>query len=345
MPFHEVRAVNVSKCQDYFPDFIPTFPFGAIISPALSGGSGVDWNAAIEKNREALKCVLATLFAMAGLTAGPDPEVRAEGEPRRTLPRHLHRAVIKLLCPAEAAARRLVIVMARGMMVALLPPRPRKPKPFTAEPLLRSLGIAVVVSPADVAGAAAAARLAAIRAARPRRLNLPLFDPLKRPLSLSKGRCHRRTVPAYAAPRILFPGIMEPFSLPPPPSPDDPVDAARLALRLEALGRALDDLPGQAKRFARWRARRDAAGAQKMKGRDAARAQEIKGLDAARAQGRPAFGRIRRTSPLRPGRPPGGRLARYDPDATHPRKIREVDEILAHAHALALYALEHPDTS
>ena len=54
----------------------------------------MDWNAAIEKNREALKRVLAMLVTMAGL--GPHPEVRAEGEPRRTLPRHLHRAVLCL---------------------------------------------------------------------------------------------------------------------------------------------------------------------------------------------------------------------------------------------------------
>lgn len=308
--------------------------FGAIIAAGLSGGSGVEWNAAIEKNREALKRILAMLVAMAGLGNGqsaiadrqsePVPADAADGcrlpiaDRRLLLPRHLHRAVIKLLLPAEAAARRLIIVMARGMMVALPPLRPRKPKPRTVEPLLRSLGIAVVMSPADLARAAAA-----IRPARPRRLNLPLFDPLPRLLNSSKGCDRRRTVPAHAAPRILFPGVMEPFSLPPPPSPDDPVDAARLALRLEALGRALDDLPGQAKRFARWRARRGAAG----------------------AQGGPASGRIRRIWPLRPGRPPGGRLSSYDPAANHSRNVREVDRVLAHAHALALYALERQDTS
>ena len=56
-------------------------------------------------------------------------------------------------------------------------------------------------------------------------------------------------------------------------------------------------------------------------------------------------GRIRRISPLRSGRPPGGRLTRFDPSASHPRTIREVDEVLAHAHALAFYALQQPDTS
>jgi hypothetical protein len=105
---------------------------------------------------------------------------------------------------------------------------------------------------------------------------------------------------------------------------------ARAFQRLGALGRALDDLPREARRFARWRARaadaaRNAAVAQKGNGR--------------------AAGRFRRVWPLRPGRPPGGRLARYDPDAWGGRKnIRDVDEILAHTHALASYALS-PDTS
>ena len=45
---------------------------------------------------------------------------------------------------------------------------------------------------------------------------------------------------------------------PPPPTPDDPLDAARIHHRLDVIVRALDDLPGQAQRFARWQARRDA---------------------------------------------------------------------------------------
>jgi hypothetical protein len=322
----------------------------------------MDCSAAIEMNRVALKRILAMLVAMAGLgdaaftsplrggrrspdrrvgvIEAPQPPPDAsrrpplKGEVGLALPRHLHRAILRLLRPAEAAARRLVIVVARGLVVKLPPPRKPRPKPM--EPLLRRFGIAVVMSPADLAKAAAARRTAA--AARPRILSLskeslskeslPLFDPLQRPLA--KGR--RRYVPAHAAPRILFPGVTEPFALPPPPSPDDPIDAARLGRRLAALAAALDDLPGHARRFARWKAARDAAGAQR---KDRA--------DSAGAQKKP--GRIRRIAPLRRGRPPGGRLTRYDPTATHPRKIREVDEILAHAHALAVYALEAPDTS
>jgi hypothetical protein len=47
------------------------------------------------------------------------------------------------------------------------------------------------------------------------------------------------------------------------------------------------------------------------------------------------------------GKPPGGRLWRYDPDARRKKSTRDIDEILIHCHALALYALEkpRPDTS
>jgi hypothetical protein len=210
----------------------------------------------------------------------------------------------------------LIIASARGLAVTLPAPRKASPKPVNPEPFLRRFGIAVVASPADLARAATARRNAALRAARPRTLSLPLFDAPRGILSKSKGR---RYVPPHAAPRILFPGITAPHRLPPPPSPDDPIDAACLNLRLAALAAALDDLPGQAKRFARWKARQETA-------------------RQARAPGR-------RISPLRSGRPPGGRLSRFDPSATRRSNIREVDEILAHAHALALYALQYPDTS
>ncbi|MDQ6433235.1 hypothetical protein RB623_04140 [Mesorhizobium sp. LHD-90] len=277
---------------------------------------------AIDKNWEALKRLLAMLVGMAELGDGV------------TLPRHLHRAILKLLRPAEAAARRLIIAAARGLVVTLPPFRPRKPKPKPVEPVLRSLGIAVTMSHADHARAEAAKRAAAKRAARPRVLNLSLLDPLKNPF-----RIRRRYVPARTVPRIMSLDFSAPYRpLPAPPSPDDPVNASRLALRLEALGRALDDLPGQAQRFARWKVRHDAAIARQREAR-AAVAQGKQG-----GQNRAAV-RFRRISPLRRGRPPGGRLSRYDPHATHPRNIREIDEILAHAHALAVYALESPDTS
>src|SRR5690606_18179656 len=129
-----------------------------------------------------------------------------------------------------------------------------------------------------------------------------------------------RTCPPHLAPRIMYPGLVEPHRLPPPPSAEDQIDATRLIRRIASLAAALDDLPGQARRFARLQARRKAI--------------------AARNPDRP-----RRVYPIRHTRPPGGRLFRYDPDALHPKNIREVDEILAHAHALAMYALQYPDPS
>jgi hypothetical protein len=316
----------------------------------------MDGTAAISNNLEALKRILAGLVAMAGLGCLSSPLAGEDGSARRgkaeplaepgegsdsppTLPRHLHRAILRLLRPAESAARRLIIAAARGLVVP--PPRLHKPrpKPATVEPLLRRFGIAVVVPPADLAGVARI--LPRLRGrgtvlsrelvegskgggggGRPRTLTLALFDPPRRVPS----HRNRRHVPAHAAPRIRFPGVaVGPHPEVPasggPRRADDPVDATRLSLRLAALAAALDDLPGQARRFARWKARRDI------------RRKE------------PTPGRIRRISPLRPGRPPGGRLARFDPSAKSRRNIREVDEVLAHAHALALYALQYPDTS
>ena len=268
----------------------------------------------VETNREALKRILAMLVAMAGMAGGTS-----------TLPRHLYRAILRLLRPAESAARRLIIAAARGIVVTLPPFRPRKPKPKLIDPvpMLRRLGIAVTMSREDFARAEAAGKAAALRAARPRSFSLPLLDTLKNPF-----RVRRRYVPAHAAPRIRSLYSDAPYRpLPPPPSPDDPIGAAKLMLRLEALGRAIDDLPGQAQRFARWKARSDAAHARVKEGLEP--------------------WRPRRVGALRGGRPPGGRLKCYDPDAKRRKNIREVDEILAHCHSMALYALDRPriDTS
>jgi len=251
----------------------------------------MDGSAAIEANRIALNRIVAMLVEMAGL----DEEVR-------TIPRILWRAILALLRPAESAARRLIIATARGLVVPA--PTPRQPKPQTMEPLLRRLGIAITRPP----GLSAAGRRARVKGGgASRRAGFPLFDPPRR---LALYGQHRHYVPAHAAPRIFVPGLIEPARLPPPPSPDDAVDATHLIRRLAALGEALDDLPGQARRFARLMAARDAA-----------------------------------RLPIRRTRPPGGRLMRYDPSSAHPANIREIDEILAHAHSLALLALESPDTS
>jgi hypothetical protein len=250
----------------------------------------MDWNLAIAINRTALKRILAMLVAMAGL---PVPLPSAGVAVRPTLPRHLHRAVLRLLRPAEAAARRLIIVAASGLVL-----------PFT-----RQSGPEVVMSAGFAAGPAGTRPLRANggNATPSLRCSLPLFDPLPR-------FCRRQPV-RNGVPRISLPGLTRPAPLPPPPCPDDPIDATRLALRLQALERALDDLPGHARRFARWRSR-TADGAQRKQ-------YSVTGAP------------IVRRWPLRTGRPPGWRR----------RNRHEVHEILARTNGLALHVLEVRDTS
>jgi hypothetical protein len=286
----------------------------------------MDGNAAIEKNREALKRILAMLVGMAEMAGGAS-----------TLPRHLYCVILRLLRPAESAVRRLIIAAARGIVVTL-PLRPRKPKPKISDTVaaMRRLGLAVTLSREDFARYEAELKAAERRAAHPRAISLPLFDPPKYPF-----RVRRRHGPARGVPRISVPGFSERAPLPPPPSPplpDDPIDATRLGLRLAALGAALDDLPKQARRFARWKARCDVA---------VAEMRQIGSAVVVRGRTKRGTIRFKRTRPLWLGRPPGGRLSPCDPDARRRKNIREVDEILAHAHALALDALEEPraDTS
>jgi hypothetical protein len=85
----------------------------------------------------------------------------------------------------------------------------------------------------------------------------------------------------------------------PAPPPDGLVNAERLTRRLQALKLALDDLPRQARRLARWRLRRETAPSPKFK------------------------------SPLRPGHPPGYRR----------KPVHEVDEVLIECHGLACDAM------
>jgi hypothetical protein len=278
----------------------------------------MDWDAAIEKNLEALKRVLAMLIAMAGLDSPacrpPSELLQGERTAAVTLPRHLHRAVLRLLRPAEAAARRLIIVAARGVSS-------RFAEGKSVVPVARwKAGERRVGAEHRAPGRKGAGR-DVMAPASPRRLAFPLFDPAYR---------FRRHRPARSGvPRISFPGFSEPFHIPPPPSADDAVDATRLALRFVALARVLDDLPREARRFARWRAARVAAGTQNEK--DVAAGAQIKG-------GREA-GRIRRVWPLRPGRPPG-HLSSRDRRPRH-----DVYNILDVVHGLAFWALESPDTS
>ncbi|MCV3243514.1 hypothetical protein [Mesorhizobium sp. ZC-5] len=298
----------------------------------------MDWNLAIERNTEALKRILAALVAMVGLRGqftffpqeGALPQDLALAEksklsPASTLPRHLHTAVLRLLRPAEAATRRLIIVAARGIVVP--PPPPRSAwSPASQGRISGAAGTTWILPRSRGRGTAAGGGggIAESSAARP--LALPLFDRLPR-----WNTRPRRPAPT-SVPRISVPGYttLSPIAPRRPPMPDDPVGATRLGLRFAALASALDDLPRQAKRFARWRARRDAIIAQERNG------------DPAAPTGEPRRrSRLHRIWPLRPGRPPG----------QHPRQGRkksrhEIHEILKDLHGLAFDVLEERrDTS
>lgn len=272
---------------------------------------------AIDHDRQALLAILATLVAMVGL--GPHPEMLAEGEPRRALSRRLRNMVLRLLRPAEAATRRLVIALARGLVVTLAAPRPPLSFPAGGFPSPsgggrtggvvstgRALHATGIVWPAGMAPPVE------IRPLRP--LALPLLDPLRPPFAR-----RRACVPPHLAPRISTPGYDNRRPLVAPPSPDDLLDSRRVGQRLAALGAALDDLPKQALRFARWQACQD----------------RLRAANAAKV----ATGRIRPGQrvrwPLRRGRVPNPRG----------RRRHEVHDILAHAHELAVWALDNPDTS
>ena len=224
----------------------------------------MDWARAIERNSEALKGIVEALFAMLGL-AGDATVAR--------IPQPLHRAVLRVLRPAESAVRRLIVIAARGLVVKLAPSRP-----MPAGPIGKGGGI--------------------------RRPSFQLFDPRK---NFAELRQHRRR-PTRNPPRIHFFGSdprvaalwpARPPAADPAPPPDGLVNAERLTRRLQALKLALEDLPRQARRLARWRVRRENAKSPKFK------------------------------SPLRPGHPPGYRR----------KPVHEVDEVLAECHGLACDAM------
>ena len=225
----------------------------------------MDWARAIERNSEALKGIVEALFAMLGL-AGDATVAR--------IPQPLHRAVLRVLRPAESAVRRLIVIAARGLVVKLR-------------------ALASDAGGANREGRALTSLLSAVRSAQEFRGAAPAPRKVTRSIrhaSISSGLIPRWRTCGQRA---------QPVAAPAPP-PDDLVNAARLTRRLQALKLALEDLPRQARRLARWRVRREKAQNPKFK------------------------------SPLRPGRPPGYRR----------KPVHEVDEVLIECHGLAWDALK-----
>jgi hypothetical protein len=128
------------------------------------------------------------------------------------------------------------------------------------------------------------------------RVSFQLFDP-RRPFGEDNGRRHAgpshqphiRLVDVAFDPRILLFRRSELAASAPAPDEedaveDDTINAIPLCRRLAAIKRALEDLPRQARRYARWRARP---------------------IEARRPQ---------RATPLRPGLPPGRKKPNHEVD-------------------------------
>jgi hypothetical protein len=226
----------------------------------------MDWAGAIERNSEALKGIVADLFAMLGL-AGPDAVA--------SIPRSVHSAVLRVLRPTESAVRRLIVIAARGLVVKL--------KPAASRPVPKMAG--------------------AIGKGVPSPPSFQLFDQRKNFARRGRKR-GRRNVPRIhilgSDLRLTTLWEARPRAADPVSPPDGLVNGERLSRRLQALKLALDDLPRQARRLARWRVRRENMPSPKFR------------------------------SPLRPGPPPG----------RHRKPIHPIDRVLTECHWLAWEALK-----
>jgi hypothetical protein len=195
----------------------------------LTGQTGRDYDQAIWKQGWRLFQVVLGLFAMAGLTSDV---LTVE-----TLSRRNYRAILRLLRPAESALRRLIVIVAHQ--------------------LLTSQGIVTAFKPGKAPLAGAFGRLdAALAQITTRMAAFQLIDPLKQ-YAFNDNR-----VPFaphnFNVPRICIPGVTERYMAPEYHAPrwDDPISARAICTRLTALRNALESLPKQAKRLARWQARR-----------------------------------------------------------------------------------------
>ncbi|MCV3239843.1 hypothetical protein [Mesorhizobium sp. ZC-5] len=259
-----------------------------------------DWqDRETERHRATLMRLLAFIFVYAGLADDTHSAAADTGRAGRagrafeasreawTLSRRACRRLLLLLRPVEAATRRLIVVLASGLPI--LNPRAaaaERPAPGAGEAPIQVQRVAEPTAPPGDSKTSDA--------------RLPVFALADRPKRYEwffSGKPHGA---GWKGPSPALPG-------------NDELDAAGILRRIAALARALDDLPAQADRLARWRLRRMAAR---------------------------AAGKARALSPLRPGIPPGS-LPRRAPK----RERREEHDLLSETHALARDALARLDTS
>jgi hypothetical protein len=204
----------------------------------------MDFDFSIERNRGELLPIIVALFAKIGLVEGGMVE---------RLSRPLYRKVLVRLRAAEAAVRRLIIVMARNIKVE---PRPKRSMP---KGLVRSRN-----GTFQGKGSGKDNGQGQSQEKRPRRPTFNLFDPERR-ADFGKVRRRRRKGPKVE-PRVHviypsnphIPWFLRGRPAPPPPAPqpvetvkDNTVSAKGLCRRLFAIMYALTHMEREAERYAR----------------------------------------------------------------------------------------------
>jgi hypothetical protein len=198
----------------------------------------MDWTAAIEHYRSALQRIVAGLVVLAGL---------AEGAVVTRLTPAKYRKILKILRPAEAAVRRLIITVANVLIPQELVYKPRKEQAERKSQKERTRKSG--------------------RKSGSGRVSFQLLDPRGRDGDGEPRRKKRlpriitfdAPAPASFQERYFAPNPSEPG----PTQEQEPeltaaefpyatVNAKQLVRRLLAIQAALADLPAQAKRYARW---------------------------------------------------------------------------------------------
>ncbi len=220
----------------------------------------IHWTRAVEINHIALTRIVAEIFALLGLVSGSSFD---------RLPQALYRSVERLLRPTESALRRLIVIAARGLVLKPLPKRPMPTGP-------------------KIARKAAGPKVS-------RLMSFRLFDTRKSFDFIQPENPDFVYVKTYSSnPFNPFEHFRRQYPAQ-PEKQDSSVIAIKLIRRLAAVKHALETIPRQAQRMARWQAQR-------------------------KMMEKPKF-----TSPLRPGPPPGHRQ----------KPKLDVDFVLRECHGLA----------
>lgn len=166
-----------------------------------------DWTAIVTRNRADLARLVVVLFRLAGVTADHAPE---------RLSRGVWLSVLRMLRPAEAALRRLIVIAARGLVVAL--------------PVKRAMPVGGIA-----------------RGSGGQFGSFALLDP-RRLVGMDRGGR------GLKGPGPQIRSFDEAVTRS-PDSEAEGVVAGPLLRRLARLERALSRLPAEARRLARWRLR------------------------------------------------------------------------------------------